>query len=629
MASLDKRAYSRAFLRDADALLERLVLPMSFPWAQSREEELEQVFARDIDEMNGILLSGDPQMSTPSTLYNEVSTQQSTSRSADPGVVDYEVVYPATSLGHLQPPSQVTSVSISDPTLAGELYLRMFHNILATRQHQSALEGLRTRRFVSLNMASTSSRAKILCVHEKDHNPLLLSAILPSEVQYGTRTSRDEAGKLAEELGSYDCRYGRPNETDDKDFCHAGRNWSKKASHVPALVSLLTGEQMVSGVWRRPRDVRVGIKINGVLLSTKSSSSAMEILQDNHPNVYANLVDDAIEEACARAPRPADGLSQCRLDVDALLGLSLASSHNRKGTQNLDPGNLSASVKYLGMRLVLLVSPPVIDCFPVEGGILYTTCTVPGSMALECDISSVLDVTSSEQNICSICWNISSGVREENDTCVCAGCGLVVHCQCYGCSSVDRREQWRCDACLDCISDEKADITDMSDLKHLRWGISCAVCGDQGSSLVRQVDGTFVHNVCSLWRQPTSSEVARACALCGKYSQALIRCAAKNCLVEFHPLCALIMSNAADLHRLAMKTSPTLNTLSTAQEDMFLCLQFRLARLSVGSRASHGVETVPVAFCGLHNCDRRDDFYALPPGGKYLEGSMRIPPIPR
>ena len=640
MASLDKRAYSRAILLDADALLERMVLPMSFPWSQSREEELEQVFARDIDEMNGILLSGDPRMSAPMARENELDAQGSLIRSADPGVVEYEVVCPG-SLARLQTQFafQCPSVSTtgSDHPIPGERFLRMFLGRQATKQQQRTLEGLRhTRRLVSFSMACTSSRAKILCVHEKDRYPLLLPAALPSEVQYGNRTTSDQADGFADECGSHDGGYCRPKDTDDTKRCRARRNrpvWTKRGPLASVSVSMLPDEQMLSGVWRRPRDVKVGIKINGILLSTKSSPSAMEILQESHPNVYTTYINDAIEEAYARAPRRADGLLQCRLDVDAFLGLSLASIHNRKGVQKPVARVLSASIKYLEKILRLVVSPPVIDCFPVEGGLLYTTCTTTGSMVLEFDagepISSVLDVTASEKTICTICWDTTSRAREGNCLCHCVGCGLVVHRQCYGVSSVDLREQWKCDACLHCVSDGEAVITDMADLKNHRWSISCTACGERGSSIVRQGDGTYIHNVCSTWRQPTSTEATRACALCGKYSQALVRCAAKNCLVEFHPLCALVMSNAAAFHRLAMKASPILDSPSTAQEDMFLCHQFRLARLSVGSRASDGVETVPVAFCGLHNCDRRDDFYGLPPGGTYLAGAMRIPPIPR
>jgi hypothetical protein len=36
--------------------------------------------------------------------------------------------------------------------------------------------------------------------------------------------------------------------------------------------------------------------------------------------------------------------------------------------------------------------------------------------------------------------------------------------------------------------------------------------------------------------------------------------------------------------------------------------------------------TLPVAYCGYHNPERRPDYYGLYPGACYMEGAVRIPP---
>lgn len=179
-----------------------------------------------------------------------------------------------------------------------------------------------------------------------------------------------------------------------------------------------------------------------------------------------------------------------------------------------------------------------------------------------------------------------------------------------------------CDTCDRLVADHTQPVADKTYLKKIRWGVRCVHCPTTGSSLVCHEEGGMVHNVCRDWGQKNNH--TRPCALCGTYSKVLVRCAAKNCHVEFHPLCALIASNAADLLQRQTKEETSSDV---ASRDEFLCTQFRLVRLEVGSRASDRLETVCAAFCGLHNPDRQDDFYSLPAGGDGLATGMRIPPL--
>jgi hypothetical protein len=104
----------------------------------------------------------------------------------------------------------------------------------------------------------------------------------------------------------------------------------------------------------------------------------------------------------------------------------------------------------------------------------------------------------------------------------------------------------------------------------------------------------------------------------------------------FHPICALVASNAAawKLHHSRTGLSRTEYVADqrieqVLRDDEFLCTQFRIAKVEVGSSATGEKTTLPVAYCGYHNPDRRADMYGLYPGGEFLaEGAMRIPPIP-
>ncbi|GKY99515.1 hypothetical protein MPSEU_000905700 [Mayamaea pseudoterrestris] len=632
LASIDERAYSRAVLRDADALLHRVVLPMSFPWFQSSEEEISQVIARDIDELNGIVTANEQHVPNGTCCSDDITA--SVRRTSDPGVLELtSFTQPLKRL--VQPPFVGPTCPTDNPLHPGELSLRMFHDIRSRDRVKRELETRRRKRtYISFNIASTSSRSTIFDPHHETLQPLLLAAILPHEVFRGARTTKLNAEEIAAHFGSYDCRYGLAEQKDGIKRYRAGRTrkvWTKKVPSAFMPVSMLTGESMTPSTWRRPRDVRVGIRINGSLLATSTDPDRLEANE---------IIDDAIVAAYAVPDESSfiDRQLQCRLDVDSFLAASFTKGRALKAAQGVETLQITASVIYNESAVVLSVVPPVIDCFPSDGGMLYTTCTAPGAISRcpQADanepISSVLDLTASNYKICTICWAPSFGKILENSECPllsqCVGCGLVVHSQCYG-GRNPLGFGWKCDACLEWTLENQGKDCNESIFKQHRWSISCSDCGIRGSSLIRRDDGKFVHNTCRIWKPPKPAAVARSCALCGTYSTFLVRCAARNCLVEFHPLCALIASNAADLQHQDPNRTPNVATSSAVQLDQFLCTQYRLAHLEVGSRASETVETVPVAFCGLHNRDRRDDLYGLPAGGKYLEGTMHIPPLLR
>ena len=146
--------------------------------------------------------------------------------------------------------------------------------------------------------------------------------------------------------------------------------------------------------------------------------------------------------------------------------------------------------------------------------------------------------------------------------------------------------------------------------------------------------GMFLHEVCRVWG-PSQLHAGLFCSLCNQNSSPVLQCMADNCQVMFHPMCALVASNASAWKRQHSSTKrSTANGAAetrfdmTAGDDEFLCTQFRLSKAEVGTTTTGEKVIAPVAFCGYHNPDRRADFYGLYPAGRHLaNGAMRIPPL--
>jgi hypothetical protein len=115
LASVDKRSYSRALLRDADAILEKVIFPMSFPWTH-RLETQSRIIPHDIDEMPGV-------------------------RAAE--AVDQfkgEIEDIPLSRKSLMPPSKRDDSEDDDTNIPGELSFRMFQEVQARKRQRIDLE---------------------------------------------------------------------------------------------------------------------------------------------------------------------------------------------------------------------------------------------------------------------------------------------------------------------------------------------------------------------------------------------------------------------------------------------------------------------------------------------------------
>ena len=104
----------------------------------------------------------------------------------------------------------------------------------------------------------------------------------------------------------------------------------------------------------------------------------------------------------------------------------------------------------------------------------------------------------------------------------------------------------------------------------------------------------------------------------------LIKCAAANCNIYFHPMCAQITTKLSQAYGESLP-------LGEKPSDNLICQQFTLAMAEV-TTTEQGEEKsnfVPIGFCGLHNPDRDADLYGCMPRDnvqtQVLSDSMHIP----
>ena len=173
---------------------------------------------------------------------------------------------------------------------------------------------------------------------------------------------------------------------------------------------------------------------------------------------------------------------------------------------------------------------------------------------------------------------------------------------------------------------------DPSDASGLWAHEVCRVWGGMGAA-----DSSSVNVKCS-FSQLNGSPLSNVCALCGSGGAGLTRCAARGCLVAFHPMCALLSNKVGTEEKSAKaKAARTRKTRHTEQTnggaksdanesieaDKRLCREYTLQLVQVSrsdlstSRSSEddATATIAVSFCGIHNAKRDDRFFGCLPGG--------------
>jgi PHD-zinc-finger like domain len=729
LAQVDRRAYSRALLRDSNSLLDNLVFPMCFPWAHHIEPVAAKAIPRDIDEMQGILSLDDhavacefkAEIAEQPHTTNTATTATvwtSTQRSCDPGVIEYTRMADTSSSTTLRElstgPYKRDDSNDEDTRIPGELSLRSFQHVQARkRQRVETLPFHNETTMISIRFGSTSSRERIFESAGKDSQPLLLPALLPPEVQNGKRLNPANARISANQLGSYDNQHGfetkpsAPSADGSRVRLRAGRTrltWTTKVAigrQRPSYRSLLTGMVMENGSQRRPTHVLVAVRVNGNLISSPKDdvgvveSRASKIrgwISDDHTiagdcSHSKKDVESALDAACTgHVVAEPVRLLQCSLNCDQVLskGLKLEGISSRLARNSSEQYTVQlldgSDIAYL--RVV----PPRIEAMPTESGLVRVLCSQPGRLEgfkrSNSNISEVpfvlstgilLDEMASKLKACAVCWSSST---ESEDIITCASCGLRVHYTCHSIlRSIEKQkvndavttscptENWQCNACA---ADRMALSSSLvalpiSKATNPRYRHQCKLCPHRGGA-INKLDSNgkgrdaWVHDTCRIWCGPDAVAAARAdtratttdpsqveteetaCCLCSQKctsaaSSTLIRCAAQGCSLLFHPMCAVVASKAADLHRPVVETRANeQDDAERVARDAFLCSQYQLSMLSASTsldyyHQQYGKRRIlPFAYCGFHNQQRRPDYYGIYSGARFYNEAMRVPP---
>jgi hypothetical protein len=414
LASLDRRACARAQMRDANTILEQLVLPISFPWSQCKEI-LYKPLPRDIDEMS-IIMHGDEDFSVIE-LNNETLRAVKAAnipkkipialrRTEDPGVLELRTCTKPTA-SRLRRLKRACSIKVQnqiqeDSMIHGERSLQMYHEVqLKKRQREEFDAWSTTKRLVSFRVGCTSSRSTIFSSSELSNNPLFLQAIYPKHIQDGVKKSGLEAYQEGLQHGSYN---GRPlpskdavmNDPTSKNRFIVGRTrlvWSEKErseskSQRTPYCSILTRQRLEVNSLKRPLTVKVGIRLNGVLVSARQSQEAdinagTTVAPETSYSHTLRSVNGALDVACTieekqttlveiqsnKISAPRD-YSQCTLNLSTFINEVKQHSvkHNERSLNAVDRIRKQISIQ---RELWLYQAESVLNDMSAKSTVLY------------------------------------------------------------------------------------------------------------------------------------------------------------------------------------------------------------------------------------------------------------------
>ena len=683
---LDIHAHNEQILMDANLLLRRLVLPMSFPWCHKSTLTYKNM-ARDIDELPGLLSEG---QKSEGTMYSgkprkpkaeeKHAETLSSRRSSDPGVILLE-------RREESRPAQLDE-DIEEhgpaPASVGPFLFASFRESVLSKNRCSDEPATTEVKLVSFRFGRTSSRSTIFPENlSGKKRVMLLQASFSEDFQRGKRIQLEKANEIARELGSYDYRFGLPPMTYANNRVRAGRTrliWSTKhiGGQRPSYRSMLTGKTLENGAQKRPIRSKVSIMINGQHLCVERPSAGEE---ENGSKVadYSYTTEEidaaimnAFEGTGNRHNTKSTTKNPTRIQAtQCSLGMAdegfmpnimkeLALPLDQTTVRPLFETRRSYEVKSTNSPSnVLHIQPPIINSLPTEDGIIRTFCSVPGrisnseidagveeSQSPPVDATAFLAEMPNRLMACGICWSQDA---EKEDLCICSVCGARAHVSCHpGDRKKSRRpdKSWKCNSCKDTPSVEGT--PDESIDSRFR----CKQCPVVGGMMSRFAKGWY-HDVCYAWcnsKAGGGAEVGQ-CVICGDKRTKVIRCAARGCSVQFHPMCAMLVSRAAQMHRIQQRfqRSSTVNqeldmtendhrlesthifdpfSHQVKEADAVQSMQYDLVSARVGMEGQAGNECVLyIGFCGIHSRQRLPEFYGLYPGASFYDEALRIPPL--
>lgn len=377
-----------------------------------------------------------------------------------------------------------------------------YQNKMSTFHKRMRIRKKRKRKFESLSAASTrtwkisvkvagvTSRGSISYTEKK---PMYTIASFPTYVQSGQSLTlesaqlKDEKEGLRKFLGSYDCRATATNRAMSFDAMNdlevktkegnrskrinVGRTrlvWAKASlgSSKVAYTSLLSGQKLDAGGYKRPKEVKVTVRLNSRILSVVPISNGEKSANDDTKqkrssgNIFsgkikwsAAKVTEAVNFVCKDALPHEDTLndsghnnqaevldtknSMCMFEKEDYIK-NLAKtikgkySLEKKAVAGVNTDvNTDANVILQSWKDGLKFIDPVFMCLPLEDGYLRVACVKPGSM-VSSSVGSLFTpkkesaAEANRSNVCTVCWTGSGTYQVLR----CINCSLTVHQDC-------------------------------------------------------------------------------------------------------------------------------------------------------------------------------------------------------
>jgi hypothetical protein len=336
------------------------------------------------------------------------------------------------------------------------------------------MRGISVKRYkLSVRVEGVSSRSTLFPQPADSTDGLqsnmIATALLPPSVSSGKPIPSSSQSEIkAASLCSYDVQHPFM-QGNKKAKSHTGRGrlvWSERcigAQGGVAYRSTLSCQPIESSQGhKRPRQVRVGVCVDGALLQT--SGNDKEFCRKKVRQIHPTLEGEAINV-------PDWSNATCTIDRKSYLSALLKNPKR-------NPDAVILGVTNEGEKLVKY-SPPNLISLPCNEGTFRVVCLKPGTLP---GINIHQMITNStnrlrkkdglSSSVCSVCWT-GSIVEEKTDYCSavfdCVDCALPAHLECCFDSGVfldePHKKIWRCAVCTDYYAVEKSGCTE--NLGHL------------------------------------------------------------------------------------------------------------------------------------------------------------------
>lgn len=338
----------------------------------------------------------------------------------------------------------------------------------------------------------------------KVFRPMLSMASLPQSVQSGKTVPMEKASQMdkagfAHSLGSYDCRFTDAllnskarNRSKQIEVGRTRTMWSNLIQGDEPFLpstrgnkvnfnSLLTGQRLDLSKCKRPKEVKVGVRLNGRIImeealedlptTTASSSRKRKISTRQADNeggksLKSSLIqcpesrtDEEIDialhkhsigetqEERALNRSTANGSvvylelgsqpsSHSDIDRNDIIATLLKFNQKKATQKKLKPSASSDTISTEttpanlgGSQVIKQSNPPRFACVPLEDGLMRTVCLNAGNMSGAAVHQVLCEVAEQESGKkCSVCWSDEGEGKEGVQECV--TCGLLAHSNC-------------------------------------------------------------------------------------------------------------------------------------------------------------------------------------------------------